>query len=182
LSKDDDPTEKIVTYIGDRMHELHSDILKFDEVSAECRKAQDSSNVLRRQLDAERQNSQQLHEQLNTLRSNEENAKEHQSELEALHRRVGDAEKECSKAKEEIHRLQQNLQKRDQKLADYDVSVIDRLLQQRINQLQKSVKMLRANEEKLMEELKQKVKVTGSVTSERRLLTDHPASKYHRAA
>jgi chromosome segregation ATPase len=179
LSKDDDPTDKIVTFIGDRLHELHSGMLKFDEVSAECRKVQESNNVLRRQLDVERQNSKQLHEQLDTLRLNEETAKEHQSELETLQRRMGDARKECSKAKDEIQQLQQHSQKREQRLADYKVSVIYRLLQQRINQIQKSVEILRAREEKLTEELKQKVKVTGSTTCERDLLTNHTAFKYH---
>jgi chromosome segregation ATPase len=124
LKSDNDPTEKIQTFIADRLRELRSEMLRFDNVVAEGRKAHESKDDLSRQLEAEQQHNKQLSEKINLLRHNEERILTYRSELEGLNQEIKDTQHECRVAKAEVQRLQQNLQKRDKKLADYAVRAI----------------------------------------------------------
>jgi chromosome segregation ATPase len=141
------PTEKIQTYVGNQLRELRSEMLKFDEVVAESRKTQDLNDALNNKLAAEREEAHKMNERIETLSGQEEELKKHKVQLECqlaelhdkyrdqitdmstlqqgmedLRRQLKLVKDECSEAKAEIKRLLKNIQKRDKKIADYDVS------------------------------------------------------------
>jgi chromosome segregation ATPase len=137
------PTGEFRTFIGDQLKTLQSDMLKYDEVIAEGRKAQEVNNGLSQQLMAEQQHTHQLNEQLSGLRRNEQELQarttqlEHQlvesrnkttevsileQNMEELRQQVKTVQDQCNTAKAELEKTERNLQKRDRKLADAQVS------------------------------------------------------------
>ncbi|KAF2825351.1 hypothetical protein CC86DRAFT_383251 [Ophiobolus disseminans] len=141
------PTEDIQTFVKDRLQELRSEILRFDEVVAESRKAQESNDTLQQQLQSEQQQTQQLTEQMGVLRQNEDDLKARQVQLERqladmgdktqdqganstipeqetvdLRKELGKVKDELSHKEVEIAKLERNLEKRDRKLADFEKS------------------------------------------------------------
>jgi chromosome segregation ATPase len=142
-----DPTKNIQTFISNQLQGLQSEMLKFDEVVAESRKNQDLNGTLNTQLAAEQDEARKMNRQIETLSRQEEELKEQMFLLErrlaeandrvrdqntdksALHKHAEDlrqqldsAEDDCRKAKAEIERLEKNMQKRDKKIADFEVS------------------------------------------------------------
>jgi chromosome segregation ATPase len=141
-----DPAEKIQTLIENQLQEFRSEILRFDEVSAENRKAQDLNSALNNRLATEREKAREMNERIHTLQDEEEELEEQKVQLECqlaelngkihdrdtdisglqkgtenLRRQLTSVEDDCNKANAEIERLRKNIQKRDQKIADYDV-------------------------------------------------------------
>jgi chromosome segregation ATPase len=142
-----DPAGKVQALIENQLQEFRLDILKFDEISAENRKAQDLNAVLNNRLAAEREKAQEMNERIDTLQDEEEELTEQKVQLECqlaeldgklrdrdtdisglqkgtedLRRQLMSVKDDCDKTKAEIERLQKNIRKRDQKIADYDVS------------------------------------------------------------
>jgi chromosome segregation ATPase len=141
------PTEDIQTFISSQLQHLRSEVLKFDEVAAESRTAQEADLGLAGELQAERQQTQNLNEQLESARRAEGELDIRRVQLErqladvdvAAHadnanpsnlvqvaedfrEKTKELEEECRIAKAEVERLQCNIKKRDRKLVDYDVS------------------------------------------------------------
>ncbi|KAH3945157.1 hypothetical protein HBI25_148960 [Parastagonospora nodorum] len=142
------PTEDIKTFISGQLQHLRSEVLRFDEVAAESRKAQEAKLGLAGELEAERQQTQNLNEQLENARRAEGELDIRRVQLERqladvdvaahgdnakpsnlvqvaqdLREKTKELEEECRIAKAEVERLQCNIKKRDRKLVDYDASV-----------------------------------------------------------
>lgn len=141
------PTEDVQTFISGQLQDLRSEMLRFDEVATESRKAQEANHSLAGELEAERQKTQKLNEQLENARRAEEELELQRAQLERqladvdtaarddnahspnlvqvaedLREKIKEMEEECRVAKAEVERLQCNIKKRDRKLADFDVS------------------------------------------------------------
>jgi chromosome segregation ATPase len=143
------PTEDVQTFISNQLHDLRSEMLRFDDVAAESRRARESNDGVSRELEAERHRAQNLNDQLENARHVEEELKMRKAQLECqladvgddtrshgssipdsrqeaegLREKIKEVEDECCIAKSEVERLQQNIQKRDRKLVDYGVRQI----------------------------------------------------------
>jgi chromosome segregation ATPase len=124
-------------------------MLKFDAVVAKNREAQGSNEVLQQQLQVEQQHTQQLSAHIDTLRQNEEqlkarevelnrqliefsqDARDHSTSSLAIEQESAKLREELRRTKDgrsaanaEVARLQRDIQMRDKKLDDYDVSAI----------------------------------------------------------
>jgi chromosome segregation ATPase len=142
-----DPTENIQTIVSTQLQGLRSEMLKFDEVVAKSRKAQDLNGTLNTELAAEREKAHATIKQIETLGRQEEEFKEQKVQLERrlaeannrvrdqdtdksklqkdaedLRQQLKSAEDDCREAKVEIERLEKKLQKRDKRVADFEVS------------------------------------------------------------
>jgi chromosome segregation ATPase len=170
------PAETIQALIGTQLQELRSDILKFDEVSAEYRKSQDLNATLNDRLAAEREETQELNKKIDTLRDQEDELEQQKGRLECklaelngkiqdqdtgilglqngtedLQRQLVSVEDDCSKAKAEIERLRKNIQKRDERIADYDVSCSHPPAGCSTNAKQASIQILKDENNRLVE-------------------------------
>lgn len=141
------PTEDVQTFISGQLQDLRAEMLRFDEVAMESRKAQEANHSLAGELEAERQQTQKLNEQLENARRAEEELELQRAQLERqladvdtaardnnanspipvkvaedLRKKIEELEEECRVAKAEVERLQCNIKKRDRKLIDFDVS------------------------------------------------------------
>jgi chromosome segregation ATPase len=138
-------TEEFETFVGKQLQDLRSEILRFDELAAECRQAKESRDDLKRELEAERHQMQRLCERSEIARQKEEDLESRKAQLERqladidanvhpqnvksrvdeqkmkdLQDKIKEVEDECSGAKAEVERLHRELQKRDRKLGDYE--------------------------------------------------------------
>ncbi|KAF1912110.1 hypothetical protein BDU57DRAFT_79114 [Ampelomyces quisqualis] len=181
-----DLTGEFRSFIGEQLKNLRSDMLKYDEVVAEGRKAQDLSDALGQQLSAEQQQTQQLSEQLSGIRRNEAElqarttrlerhlveARDKTKEVSALEKNIQElrdqikaVQDECKVAKAELERAERNLLKRDRKEVDYKKSIeILKDENQRL-ELENNAKASTAAElrRKIQEELRQEFAKSESV-------------------
>ena len=121
------PTEEIQTFINVRMQDLRSELLRFDEVVAESRKAKESNDALNQQLEAEQKHTQHLTEQVRVLRQNEEDLKERQALLERQLSEINDKAQDDSAVpvalEQETADLRQQLRRVEDELGDRDAEI-----------------------------------------------------------
>jgi chromosome segregation ATPase len=178
------PTEDIQKFVKGQLQELRSEMLRFDEVVAESRKAQESNDALQQKVEAEQQHGQLLTEQIRALHQNEKDLKARQTQLEqqlsdindqvrvhdaepsALEKEMGELRQQLRTVEDEravkevqIARLERNLEKRDRKLADFEVSHYQDYIQAVSDDVQKSYNPLKDRCEKLAAKLKESTKV-----------------------
>jgi chromosome segregation ATPase len=154
-------------------------MLKFDEVEAESRKAQGLNGTLNTELAAEREKANATIKQIETLGRQEERLKEQKVQLERrlaeandrvrdqntdkstlqkdaedLRQQLKLAEDECREAKVAIERLEKKMQKRDKRVADFEVSWSISPHNVSADDEQKSIEILRDDNNKLAEAVK----------------------------
>lgn len=141
------PTDDVQAFVKDQLQELRTDMLRFEEVAADGRKAQEANATLNQKVEAEQRHTLQLTEQIRDLQRNEKDLKARQVQLEcqlananeiirvqdpepsALNKEIADlqqrlksVEKERTAKEAEVADLGRKMEKRNRKLADYDVS------------------------------------------------------------
>jgi chromosome segregation ATPase len=146
------PLEEVQSFIKDQLQDLRSEMAKFDEVVKENREAQESNNILKKQLRDEQQSVQQLNAQIDTLRQRAEDIATRKVELEheltelsnkardhaagswASEQETTQLRKDLRKAEEdrgaqlaEIERVNENMKKCDKKLEDLKASAVYQL-------------------------------------------------------
>jgi chromosome segregation ATPase len=172
-------------------------MFRVEEVAAGSREAQRLNAALTQQLRAEQQRAEQMYAQIEALLKNEEEYKVHKVQLQhqlaelsakaqnhttlslavekdmnELQQELKKTEVECSTAKAEVERLRRNLERRDRKLVDYDVSAIDLLVCALLNTQQDSINLLKEEKNRMVAKLDQIAKVTQfTMCALRRLMT-----------
>lgn len=159
-------------------------MLRFEEVAAESRKAHESNAFINQRLEAEQQHAQQLAEKIRDLQRNEKDLKARQVQLECqlasakeearpqdpdtsiLDGKIDDLQQQLKKVEEdrtakeaEITRLERNMEKRNRRLADFEVSENQTSHSVLSDSPQKSYGPLKDRCEKLAAKLKETTKV-----------------------
>jgi chromosome segregation ATPase len=146
------PLEEVQSFIRDQLQDLRSEMAKFDEVVKENREAQESNNILKKQLRDEQQSVQQLNAQIDTVRQSAEDlatrkveleheltqlsnqARDHaasswtsQQETTQLRKDLRKAEEDRAAGHAEVERHNENMKHCDKKLKDLKASAVYRL-------------------------------------------------------
>ncbi|KAL5118609.1 hypothetical protein ACEQ8H_003460 [Pleosporales sp. CAS-2024a] len=161
------PKRDVQDFIRQELQDLRNEILKFEGLAAETREVQASKTAADGELKAERRRADELSQQLGHARRVEDELKSRQAalesqlaeaaksackhsiesaapELEILREKILVLESECRTAKTSVERTQQNIQKRDRKIEDYEVSVM--MLKHECELLREEVKQERAKQ------------------------------------
>ncbi|KAF2026580.1 hypothetical protein EK21DRAFT_115636 [Setomelanomma holmii] len=160
--------ESIEATITNQLHDLRAEMLRFDKVAADSRQAQQTSDVLKQQLESEYEHTRQLTEQVRVLKENEEQCTTRKELLErqlanvqdltrcsgagtnppgmehgtaelAQQLRMVNDEREASKA--ELERLEQLLRERDHELNSLKPSY--KIVKEKCLSLLENVKLLK---------------------------------------
>ncbi|KAF1850209.1 uncharacterized protein K460DRAFT_350291 [Cucurbitaria berberidis CBS 394.84] len=100
------PTDEIQVCVKTEMQHLRTEILKYEDVLAEDRKAQESNATLKKELEAQKKNSQDLDRQIRVLQQNEADLETHESQLE---RELSDMRNTTRNQESELAELERGL-------------------------------------------------------------------------
>jgi chromosome segregation ATPase len=98
------PTDDIQTFVRNQLQELQAEMLKYEKAVAEGRKAQQSNDALKQQMEAQQQHILRLDEQIKGRRRSEEELRARSTQLECELKDLKDMSPDHTSAPLELER------------------------------------------------------------------------------